>query len=194
MAKKSKQLVAANDSNGLAFRPPATTSRKDLFQGGSDDWVRNVIYRLVQALSRLVTCREAFGRKLNLTGSQFAILMGVAYRQGSAGMSIAALSSYVGLAAPHVTTEVGRLIEIGLLCKRPNKSDRRGVLVSLSRGGENAVRQVAPMVRAINDILLRGISRQQLEAINEFAAVLLANSEYAQAAIRVSQTDTDVIP
>jgi hypothetical protein len=50
------------------------------------------------------------------------------------------------------------------------------------------------MVRAINDILLRGISRQQLEAINEFAAVLLANSEYAQAAIRVSQTDTDVIP
>lgn len=150
--------------------------------------MRDTIYRLVQALGRLVTCREAFGRQLDLTGSQFTVLIGVAYRQGDSGIAIAPLASHIGLAATHVTTEVGRLIRKGLLSKRPNHLDGRSVLITLSAKGEQAIRDVAPMVSSVNDILFKGIDRGQLETVNVFAGHLLENSEYALAEIRVIET------
>jgi DNA-binding MarR family transcriptional regulator len=166
------------------FKVPTTISRKDFFKDGSDDWFRDALYRLVQMLSRLVLCREAFGRKLGLTGSQFTVLIGVAYRQGDVGINIAALSNYIGLAATHVTTEVGRLIRKGLLVKRPNESDGRSVLISLSPKGEAAVKEVSTMVRSINDLLFKNIDRKQFDVMNEFANVLLTNSEHAIDEIR----------
>jgi DNA-binding MarR family transcriptional regulator len=189
MAKRAKKLDAfPATAEENKFVSPPTTSRDDLFKNGSDDWLRDLIYRLVQALSRLVVCREAFGKEVGLTGSQFTVLIGVAYRQGDDGITIAALSSYIGLAATHVTTEVGRLIRKGLLVKRPNTADRRSVLVSLSPKGEAAVRQVSLLVRKINDILFRDISREQLDDVNAFVLTLLRNSEYALAEFKVSSS------
>ncbi|CAH1649580.1 MarR family transcriptional regulator [Hyphomicrobiales bacterium] len=189
MAKTAKkQSKSASRSKKAGFISPPTTSRRDYVLNGSDDWFRDVIYRLVQALGRLVVCREAFGRELGLTGSQFAVLFGVAYRQGENGISIAALSTYIGLAATHVTTEVGRMIRKGLLVKLPNQQDRRSVLISLSPEGEKAVMHVLPMVRQINDILFRDIDRKQLDTVNMFASTLLTNSEYALAEIRVTES------
>jgi DNA-binding MarR family transcriptional regulator len=188
MAHKSTKAAAAQAAVRARFVSPVTTSRKDLLKGGSDDWMRDAIYRLVQALSRLIACREAFGRQLGLTGSQFTVLIGVAYRQGDDGIAIAPLAQHVGLAATHVTTEVGRLMRKGLLSKRPNKQDKRSVLITLSTKGEQAVRDVAPVVSAINDLLFKGIDRSQLEAVSGFASQLLQNSEYALAEIRVIET------
>ena len=186
MAQKSKKKPALDGSSGKGrFSAPPTTSRVDFLKNGSDDWLRDAIYRLVQALGRLVACREAFGKELGLTGSQFTVLMGVAYRQGEDGITIASLSSYIGLASTHVTTEVGRLIRKDLLIKRPNKDDGRSVLISLSRKGEEAVRKVSPMVRSVNDFLFKDINREQLATVNNFAATLMNNSEFALAEIRI---------
>lgn len=170
------------------FVSPLTISRKDLLKGGSDDWLRDTIYRLVQALGRLTTCREAFGKQLDLTSSQFTVLMGVAYRQEEDGIPIANLAGYIGLAATHVTTEVGGLTRKGLLTKRPNGRDGRSVLISLSPEGERAIRQVAPYVRQINDLLFSGIERAEIEAVKTFAETLIRNSEYALVEIRITET------
>jgi DNA-binding MarR family transcriptional regulator len=190
MAKsvRKKARKAPLSGRRSQFTVPRTISRKDFFKDGSDDWFRDALYRLVQTLSRLVVCREAFGRKLGLTGSQFTVLIGVAYRQGDSGITIAALSNYIGLAATHVTTEVGRLMRKDLLFKRQNASDGRSVLISLSPKGEAAVEEVSAMVRTINDLLFKNIDRKQLDMMNEFAKTLLTNSEYAIAAIRVSES------
>jgi DNA-binding MarR family transcriptional regulator len=189
MAKTSRKKVRRSPSQGSrSFSVPSTISRRDYFKDGSDDWFRDALYRLVQALSRLLVCREAFGRQLGLTGSQFTVLIGVAYRQGDTGITIASLANYIGLAATHVTTEVGRLIRKDLLIKRPNESDGRSVLISLSPKGEDAVESVSPMVRKINDLLFKNIDRKQFGTMNEFAKVLLTNTEYAIAEIRVSES------
>jgi len=190
MAKTARKKANRVPSNGPGpFVVPSTISRRDYFKDGSDDWFRDSLYRLVQALSRLLVCREAFGRRLGLTGSQFTVLMGVAYRQGDTGITIAALANYIGLAATHVTTEVGRLIRKGLLVKRPNANDGRSVLISLSPKGEAAVEIVSPMVCKINDLLFTNIDRKQFDTTNEFAKLLLTNAEYAIAEIRVSEAD-----
>jgi DNA-binding MarR family transcriptional regulator len=167
-----------------AFSPPLTTSDSSLLVDGRDDAMRETIYLMVLSLDRLQTCREAFGRAMDLTGSQFAVLMGVAYTQGRIGVSIGALAIHVHLAATHVTTEVGRLIRLGLLEKVPSPTDRRSVLVSLTQKGEEAVQSVAPLVRSVNDRLFAGMSREDLGQVHEFFTRFALNSEFALVELR----------
>jgi len=162
-----------------SYTPPLTTSHDALMEGDTDAAFRRSLYLMVLAFSRLATCREAFGRALGLTGSQFAVLIGTAYRQGRDGVSIRALADHIALASTHVTTEVGRLIDKGLLVKTANPRDRRGVLVRLTRGGEAAVNDVAPFVRRVNDRLFDGVSRREFAAVSAFLARFAANSEDA---------------
>src|SRR5262249_31083776 len=165
------------------FAPPPTVSHAALLAAGSDVAFRETLYLMVLAFGRLIACREAFGRALALTGSQFAVLFGVAYRQGRDGVSIRALAEHVQLASTHVTTEVGRLVRKGLLVKTTNQRDRRGVLVKLSQRGEAAVRQVAPFLRRVNDRLFDGVSRTQFASLDRFLRTFARNGEGALAEI-----------
>jgi DNA-binding MarR family transcriptional regulator len=123
---------------------------------------------------------------MGLTGSQFAVMIGAAYRQKRDGVSIRALAEYVQLAPPHVTTEVGRLIRKGLLTKRANRRDRRGVLVKLSRRGEAAILRVAPFVRDVNDLLFDDITRSDFNTLGRFLRAFARNTERALAEIRAA--------
>jgi DNA-binding MarR family transcriptional regulator len=166
------------------FAPPPTVSHRALLAAGSDVAFRETLYLMVLAFGRLISCREAFGRALGLTGSQFAVLFGTAYRQGRDGVSIRRLAEHVQLASTHVTTEVGRLVRKGLLVKTANQRDRRGVLVKLSHQGEAAVLRVAPFLRRVNDCLFAGVSRRDLAALDGFLRLFARNGEEALAEIR----------
>jgi len=172
------------------FVPPLTVSHRELLAGGSDVAFRETLYLMVLTFGRLISCREAFGRALSLTGSQFAVLIGTAYRQGADGVSVRALADHIQLASTHVTTEVGNLIGKGLLTKAINKRDRRGVLVRLSPRGEAAVRDIAPLLRRVNDLLFQGVSRKELAALSQFLSMFALNSEYALAEIRRSEGES----
>ena len=172
-----------------AFVPPVTVSHAELLVDGSDDNFRQVIYLFVEVLGRLAMCREAFGRAIGLTGSQFAVLVGVAYRQGEGGVTIKRLSNYVHLASTHVTTEVGRLIRKGLLNKVAADDDRRSVLVSLTPEGEAAVISVTAFVRQVNDVLFAGITSADLASAQSMFTRLSRNSEFAVAELKVAERD-----
>src|SRR5215467_10289335 len=117
------QRCAASRRRPREFAPPPTVSHAALLVAGNDVAFRETLYLMVLAFSRLTACREAFGRALGLTGSQFAVLFGAAYRQGHDGVSIRQLAEHVRLASTHVTTEVGRLVRKGLLVKPENPHD-----------------------------------------------------------------------
>jgi DNA-binding MarR family transcriptional regulator len=170
-----------------AFTPPPTVSHPALLAAGTDVAFRETLYLMVLAFGRLITCREAFGRALGLSGSQFAVLFGTAYRQGRDGVSIRRLAEHVQLASTHVTTEVGRLVRQGLLVKTTNQRDRRGVLVKLSQRGEAAVLRVAPFLRRVNDCLFAAVSRRDVAALDRFLRVFARNGEDALAEIRRSE-------
>jgi DNA-binding MarR family transcriptional regulator len=169
------------------FVPPATTTLPAVLKSGGDVAFRETLYLMALAFSRLYTCREAFARALGLTASQFIVLIGTAYRQGSEGVTIRALADHTQLAPTHVTTEVGRLISRGLLIKQANTRDRRSVLVRLTRKGEDAIRAVNPLLRRVNDLLFKDVSRDEFAVISRFLEKFSLNSEYALAEIRRSQ-------
>jgi DNA-binding MarR family transcriptional regulator len=155
-----------------------------MLSGGSDLSFRETLYLMAFAFGRLLSCREAFGRHLALTASQFIVLIGTAYRQGRDGVSIRALADHTQLAATHVTTEVGRLIDKGLLSKSANPRDRRSVLVRLTPAGEAAIHDVNPLLRLVNDCLFQNVSRRDFAVVKRFLATFALNTENALAEIR----------
>jgi MarR family transcriptional regulator, organic hydroperoxide resistance regulator len=175
--RKQKQPVRAG------FVPPLTVSHAALLEHGTDLAFRETLYLMFLSSGRLQVCREAFGRALGLTGSQYAVLIGTAYRQGTDGVSIRALGEHIQLAPTHVTTEIGRLIRKGLIVKKVNAQDRRSVLVRLSARGEAEIERVTPLVRQINDLLFADISRREFAAVSHFLRTFAANSERALATI-----------
>jgi DNA-binding MarR family transcriptional regulator len=188
-AAAARKTAATAPEPGAEFAMPLTVSHPDLLVSGDDEAFRRTLYLMVLAFGRLQTCREAFGRVMGLTGSQFAVLIGTAYRQKTDGVSIRALADHVLLAPTHVTTEVGRLIRMGLLTKRADTRDRRGVLVKLSRRGEAALLELSPFLRNVNDLLFQNLSRKDFETVSKFLSTLALNSEYALAEIRRSERE-----
>ncbi|MGZ5779017.1 MAG: MarR family winged helix-turn-helix transcriptional regulator [Croceibacterium sp.] len=180
----SRQPHKAPPRRGKAFVPPTTITLPPMLKSGGDVAFRETLYLMALTFGRLHTCREAFGRALGLTASQFIVLIGTAYRQGSEGVSIRALADHTQLAATHVTTEVGRLIDKGLLTKQASTLDRRSVLVRLSPKGEDAIRTVNPLLRRVNDLLFAGVSREDFATLSSFLEKFVLNSEYALAEIR----------
>ncbi|HEY5798011.1 MAG TPA: MarR family transcriptional regulator [Bosea sp. (in: a-proteobacteria)] len=176
--------IEDGETAALPFRPPLTVSHDALLTDQSDLAFRDTLYLMVLSLGRLQACREAFGRTIGLTGSQFAVLLGVAYRQGEDGVSIRDLAEHVHLFATHVTTEVGQLMRKGLLIKRPNVADRRSVLVRLTKQGEGAVAGLAPFMRSVNDLLFQDVTREDMGRLREIFQRLLLNSENALAELR----------
>jgi DNA-binding MarR family transcriptional regulator len=183
----TKRAIASR--RGRPFSPPATITLTPMLAGGSDVAFRETLYLMVLAFGRLYTCRDAFGRALALTSSQFIVLIGTAYRQGTEGVSIRALADHTQLAATHVTTEVGRLIAKGLLSKSANTKDRRGVLVRLSAKGEIAIHEINPLLRRVNDRLFQNVSRSDFAVVSRFLTTFALNSEYALAEVRRSDRE-----
>jgi DNA-binding MarR family transcriptional regulator len=172
---------------GREFVPPPTVTLAPMLVAGGDVAFREALYLMALAFGRLQSFRQAFGRELSLTASQFIVLIGTAYRQERDGVTIRALADHTQLAATHVTTEVGRLIRMGLLIKRANRRDRRGVLVKLSRRGEQAILSVAPFVRDVNDLLFQHIPRKDFAVVSRFLRAFALNTERAFDEIRRRQ-------
>src|SRR2546423_4161241 len=173
----SRRSHNALPRRGKSFVPPTTITLPPMLKSGGDVVFRETLYLMALTFGRLHTCREAFGRALDLTASQFIVLIGTGYRQGTEGVSIRALADHTQLAATHVTTEVGRLIEKGLLTKSANTRDRRGVLIRLTPKGEAAVREVNPLLRRVNDCLFQNISREDFAVVARFWSTYALNSE-----------------
>ncbi|TGQ89089.1 MarR family transcriptional regulator [Mesorhizobium sp. M8A.F.Ca.ET.208.01.1.1] len=189
VAAKTKTVASIKQTE---FSAPLTVSNPTLLVDGSDDSFRHVIYLFAEVLGKLTVCREAFGRQIGLTGSQFAVLFGVAYRQGEQGVTIKRLAQYVHLAPTHVTTEVGRLIRGGLLVKRSSDDDRRSVLVSLTAEGEKTVKSVAPFVTKVNDVLFEGMTAADLASAESLFTRLSRNSELALAQLKVAERENPI--
>ena len=189
--KRAAARVAKENSAKPArtFASPMTVTLPDMLAGGHDLAFRETIYLMVLAFGRLHSCREAFGRALALTASQFIVLIGTAHRQGNDGITIRALADHTQLAATHVTTEVGRLIGKGLLTKEANTRDRRSVLVRLSAKGEAAIRAVNPLLRRVNDRLFQNVSRSEFDVVSRFLVKFAHNSEDALIEIKRAERE-----
>jgi DNA-binding MarR family transcriptional regulator len=172
------QPHAAAQPRGKPFVPPATITLPAMLQSGRDLAFRETLYLMVLAFGRIQSFREGFGKFLSLTGSQFIVLIGTAYRQGH-DLRLDPHAGRPPVGQPRATTEVGRLIGKGL-SQAGQHGDRRSVLVRLTPEGEAAVHAINPAPPRQRSAFSR-TSRARLRRRVALPPTFALNSEYALA-------------
>jgi len=171
---KARKSTSANHSLPLTISLPALLNNKE-----SDQQFRRLIQELLTLARRLETARDYFGRRINVTGPQYNLLMTVAQLEGATGVSIGVVAQAMHVSSSFVTAETGKLSDAGLLRKVPNPSDGRGVLLKLTPPGRTKIHGLFGEIRAVNDLFFGPLNAQSFAALCESAEALVLGSREA---------------
>src|SRR5215472_15408964 len=141
-----KRLATADDEL-------QTVSRPELLVNKTDAEFRALVHGLISLGRRILTARDGFGTLAGLSGVQFEIMMLVSRLGGQTGVTVTEISELMLQSGAFTTIEVGKLVEKGLLEKSADQQDRRRVRLRLTEDGHQALADIAPQQRQINDIL-----------------------------------------
>ena len=166
------------------FRLPPTASNEALTGEGSDARFRQMIYDLFTVSVRMDAVRDALAKTLGVSGPQYSILMAIARPEGAQGVPVSLVAGQLHVTGPFVTVEAGKLVRRGLIEKRRNPRDGRGVLLRLSAKGEKRLTALAPTLRAVNDRFFGALERADFLILARIAGELVRDSGAAVAIAR----------
>jgi MarR family transcriptional regulator, organic hydroperoxide resistance regulator len=169
------------------FRLPATVSRPALLEQGSDERFRRLVYDLLTISSRMTVVREHLGGRMGINAPQYSLLMAVGQFQGENGVGVTAVARVLHVSSAFVATESGKLAQAGLLTKRANPRDRRGVLLSLSRAGRTLIERNNDEVKALNDIFFGALTPAMFAAASAATVALVRGSARALAHLQLPE-------
>jgi MarR family transcriptional regulator, organic hydroperoxide resistance regulator len=164
--------------NSADYRlPPTITAIVD--NKKSDRQFRRLVQNLLTVVRRLEMARDYFGRRINVTGPQYNLLMTVAQFQGATGVSVGSVAQAMHVSSSFVTAETGKLSDVGLLRKRPNPSDRRGALIKLTPLGRTKIHGLLAEIHAVNDLFFGLLTAESFAALCASAEALVEGSREA---------------
>jgi DNA-binding MarR family transcriptional regulator len=140
-----------------------------------DAKMRTFIADMYAAMSLLRLLRQEIASALSLSSAEYSVLLAVRYLERGNDMTLRAIADHLHVAAAYVTAEVARLVDKGLLTKKPDPQDRRAVAVELTAAARELLSRLGPMLRDINDPLLAGISLRDLETVHRFFQRVIAH-------------------
>jgi DNA-binding MarR family transcriptional regulator len=123
--------------------------------------------------------RDYFGRRINVTGPQYNLLMTVAQLQGTTGVSVGSVAQAMHVSSAFVTSETGKLSDAGLIRKRPNPDDGRGALLSLTPAGRLKIDRLIGEICTVNDLFFGLLGAQQFAELCTSAGALVRGSSEA---------------
>jgi DNA-binding MarR family transcriptional regulator len=123
--------------------------------------------------------RDCFGRRIDVTGPQYNLLMTVAQLQGTSGVSVGSVARAMHVSSAFITSETGKLSEAGLIRKRPNPDDGRGALLSLAPAGRVKIDRLIGEIRAVNDLFFGLLGAQPFAELCASSGALVRGSSEA---------------
>jgi DNA-binding MarR family transcriptional regulator len=125
--------------------------------------------RVLRLAQHLAERREQVLSQFGLTVADFDVLASLRRRAGSDAIKIRDLQRSMMLSSGGMTKRLDRLESLGLLERRPDPADRRGVLIKLSKQGLRVIDRAIPAVtRAESTLVTESIAsadaRRQVEA------------------------------
>jgi DNA-binding MarR family transcriptional regulator len=166
---------------GRATRPtlPPTTSRRALLKGGSDHDFRALVHDLLTVSSRMERVRGHLGARMGVSGPQYSVLIAIAHLQGEHGVSVGTLAKALHVSNAFIASETGKLAQRGLLHKRTNPNDRRGILLSIAPAGRIEIGKIGDEIRAINDLFFGMLDAKAFAALSKAVGALVHSSRKA---------------
>jgi DNA-binding MarR family transcriptional regulator len=158
---------------------PPTTSRRALLKGGSDHDFRVLVADLLTISSRMEAVRGHLGARMGVSGPQYSVLIAIAHLQGDHGVSVGALAKALHVSNAFIASETGKLAQRGLLHKRTNPNDRRGILLSIAPAGRIEIGKIGDEIRAINDLFFGALDAKAFAALSAAVGALVLSSRKA---------------
>jgi DNA-binding MarR family transcriptional regulator len=157
------------------FTMPPTVSKPELLDenGTSDRRFRQFLYDFSVLAAHLEFARAYLASRLDLSSPQYNITMIIAQYQGARGISVSDVAQHLHVSTAFITSEAGKLEQRGLIMKRQNPNDGRGVLLRLTPLGEAKVLEIGPKRLLVNDHLFRALSGEDFRQLSKIAASLI---------------------
>jgi DNA-binding MarR family transcriptional regulator len=175
--KRSRRPDAARDAPP---RPPFTTARPELTADGTGERFRQLVNDLLTLSVRMDAVRGRFAELVGVTPPQYTILVTVAQLESAlGGAAVRTVAEHMHVSGAFVTAETGKLAKKGLIAKRPNPSDGRSVLVTLTQRGRKALDAALPHIRAVNDVFFGKLGAEEFERLAAAAARIVEASPAA---------------
>lgn len=158
---------------------PATVSNNALLEGGTDARFRALVADFFTIATRMEMVRVHLGRRMGISAPQYSLMVAVAHLQGRSGISVSALAQALHVSSAFVASETGKLARRGLLLKRTNPLDGRGMLLSVAPAGRLAVDRVSAEIRTVNDLFFGALDRTSFMALSAAVGALIGSSSKA---------------
>ena len=168
---------------------PPTTSRRALLKGGSDHDFRVLVADLLTISSRMEMVRGHLGSRMGVSGPQYSVLIAIAHLQGEHGVSVGALAKALHVSNAFIATETGKLAQRGLLHKRANPKDRRGILLRIAPAGRIEIGKIGDEIRAINDLFFGALDAKAFAALSKAVRALVHSSRKAIQYVSVEEPE-----
>lgn len=162
-------------------------SPRDAVDALLDSWAArraDLDFTPVAVVARLDRVRGHVDRELErvfaehgLTRPSFEVLVTLARLEEEGGISQRQLMDELGLTSGTVSVRIDRLVEQGLVERRPDPDSKRSVLIALTESGREAFERVVPAHLANEARLLAGLSDEDRRLLEELLRKLLVEFE-----------------
>jgi DNA-binding MarR family transcriptional regulator len=192
--KKNKIILTSRSGRSLkeqeqdTFSLLPTVSKPELLDkgGGSDLVFRQFLYDFSAMAAHLESVRTYLASNLDLTSPQYNIVMVLAQHSGTKMMSVGDVARKLHVTTAFITGEIRKLERDGLVAKRRNPDDGRGVLLRLTPSGRARVQRTASQRSQVNDRLFRKLSAEDFRHLSKTVASLI--DDFAQTVAMLKAT------
>ncbi len=125
--------------------------------------------------NRVSACLESmYGNRYELSVTGWRIMANLAQH---APLSARGLAEQTAMNHVQITRAVDQLVASGLVSRRMDAEDRRRIVLRLTRKGQAAYRQIAPLAKAIEAALLETLSKEERRSLLAASRKVLLRAE-----------------
>lgn len=166
-----------------------TVTIPSLIRSGRDSDFGEMISLMYAALPRLQTIRRTLAQSLDLSSSEFAVIITLLRAEDRAGLRIRRIADELHVAAANVTATVVKLERMGWVAKTPDPKDNRAVAISLTQKARSKLDAFAENLHYVNDVWFQGTTRDEFKAVVSFLRHIINRYQPAlNAARELNQT------
>ena len=182
------------DNAAAIYVLPPTVTCSALLEKGSDRRFRTLVNDLFTIAGRMEIVRAHLGRRMGISGPQYSVLIAVAHLEGERvqagrGVSVGTVAQAMHVSSAFIASETGKLARLGLVLKRPNPQDGRGVLLTLAPAGRLMLDRVSAEIRAINDMFFGALDAGSFAALGAAAHALVKGSGKAVQYVNAGESE-----
>jgi molecular chaperone HscC len=144
-----------------------------------DRTLRGLLYDYFAFGRSLEAARARFASFVDLSPTQYLILIAIKNSRGDEPMGINQLAERLHLSGAFVTNEVNKLVSDSLIEKTTHPSDGRRVQLALTEQGLDRLVRLACLQRPVNDAFFGVLTRHEFKLLSQLLSRLASQGESA---------------